>query len=81
MIMEYCVGTLERFLRPPKMKLTEETAMNYFKQIASGCHYLYMQNVVHRDLKPSNILIHKDGTIKIADFGFAKFMDEEMKDT
>jgi len=31
-------------------------------------------NVTHRDLKPANILMH-DGVFKIADFGFAKYVD------
>jgi serine/threonine protein kinase len=35
---------------------------------------------VHRDLKPSNILFSKEGILKIADFGFAKYLDSEKKE-
>lgn len=45
----------------------------------SGCSYLYDKNIFHRDLKPENILIHK-GNAKIADFGFAKVIEEDKKD-
>lgn len=31
-----------------------------------------MHRVLHRDLKPQNLLLHKDGTLKIADFGLAR---------
>jgi serine/threonine-protein kinase ULK/ATG1 len=41
---------------------------------------LYEQNVVHRDLKPSNILFDNNNVLKIADFGFAKFLEAESKD-
>ena len=33
--------------------------------------------IVHRDIKPENILIHRSGTVKIADFGIARMMDQE----
>ena len=48
--------------------------------MAAGCLYLFQKNVVHRDFKPSNILFAEDGTLKIADFGFAKYMDGEKKE-
>ena len=35
---------------------------------------LYKNNVIHRDIKPENILIH-NGSLKLSDFGFARFVD------
>jgi serine/threonine protein kinase len=78
--LEYCnQGDLEK-LAKQRGKLPEAEALVYFKQIVSGCKYLYDQNVIHRDLKPENILMHNN-TCKIADFGFAKCIEEDKKDT
>lgn len=49
--------------------LPEKTIKVYAKQILAGLEYLHENEVIHRDIKGSNILIHKDGTVKLADFG------------
>ena len=41
-----------------------------------GLNVLQEKNFIHRDLKFENILISKDGTLKIADFGLAKFLGD-----
>ena len=35
---------------------------------------MYKNNVIHRGIKPENILIH-NGSLKLGDFGFARFVD------
>jgi serine/threonine protein kinase len=40
--------------------------------IAKGVAHLHASHVVHRDLKPANILLTREGTPKVADFGFSK---------
>ncbi|KAG9231795.1 hypothetical protein BJ875DRAFT_498008 [Amylocarpus encephaloides] len=54
-----------------KGRLSEEEAMQYFRQILSAVGYCHSFNICHRDLKPENILLNKHGQIKIADFGMA----------
>jgi tRNA A-37 threonylcarbamoyl transferase component Bud32 len=51
-------------------------AMNYIKQAAIGLQQAHKEGLVHRDIKPRNIMLTKDGQIKVADFGLAKFQLE-----
>lgn len=42
------------------------------KQLLSGVKHMHENNFVHMDLKPENVLVNKNGTLKICDFGFAR---------
>ncbi|KAJ3073121.1 hypothetical protein HDU98_002210 [Podochytrium sp. JEL0797] len=57
-------------------RLSEEKARHVFKQIVSAVHHLATLNIIHRDIKDENILIDKDFTVKLIDFGSATFLDE-----
>ena len=60
---EYC-GTLK----------DDTQRLRLFLQICAGVAYANRSLVVHRDLKPGNILVTKDGTVKLLDFGIAKVL-------
>ncbi|XP_011310658.1 cyclin-dependent kinase 4 [Fopius arisanus] len=49
------------------------------REILLGVDFLHSHRIIHRDLKPQNILVTTEGRIKIADFGFAKTYDFEMR--
>ena len=53
-----------------------ELVQLYIRQILLGLEYLHREKIIHRDIKGANILIAKDGTAKLADFGASKAFPE-----
>ncbi|MGA2584325.1 MAG: protein kinase [Tepidisphaeraceae bacterium] len=63
------LGHLMQSIRP----MPEHDALRIASRICEALHYMHEHQVIHRDLKPDNIMICTDGTIRIMDFGIAKF--------
>jgi non-specific serine/threonine protein kinase/serine/threonine-protein kinase len=55
--------------------LRREARLRLFLEVCNAVQYAHQHLVVHRDLKPGNILVGKDGTPKLLDFGLAKLLD------
>jgi serine/threonine-protein kinase len=71
-VMEFVDGiTLKKYIEK-KGKLSVRESVGISLQIASGLEAAHSNNIIHRDIKPQNILISKDGTAKVTDFGIAK---------
>lgn len=71
-VMEYIDGiTLKEYMEK-KGTLNATEALHFIKQILKGLSHAHERGIVHRDVKPHNILLLKDGTIKITDFGIAR---------
>lgn len=72
LIMELVEGeSLAQRLQRDK-KLSVEHSIAIGKAVCSALQSAHSHSIIHRDLKPSNIIINKDDTIKIIDFGLAK---------
>lgn len=62
-------------------KLPVDLAMKFFRQIIYGLDFLHHHMICHRDLKPENILLDDNDDIKIADFGYARWMARDPTQT
>lgn len=72
LVMEYIDGvTMKEYLDKVKVLDWHEAAF-YIKQILKAMSHAHERGIVHRDLKPQNIMLLRDGTIKVTDFGIAK---------
>ncbi|MEO8097975.1 MAG: protein kinase [Acidobacteriota bacterium] len=72
LVMEYVEGqSLQASIQAGPIPL--ETALLYARQVASALEAAHEKAITHRDLKPGNIMIKPDGSVKVLDFGLAKF--------
>ena len=71
-VMELIDGiTLKQYINR-KGLLTWKESLHFATQIAKALQHAHSRGIVHRDIKPHNIMILKDGSVKVADFGIAR---------
>ena len=71
-VMEYVEGkTLKEYLAQ-NGALPWDKAVDFAIQIASALQHAHRKGIVHRDIKPQNIIVTKDETLKVTDFGIAR---------
>ena len=70
-VMELIDGiTLKQYMERPG-KLNWPEALHFITQIMKGLSHAHSRGIVHRDIKPQNIMVLRDGTVKVTDFGIA----------
>ncbi|MEG1620468.1 MAG: protein kinase, partial [Oscillospiraceae bacterium] len=78
-VMEFIDGiTLKEYIAQ-QGKLSWKEATYYTMQILRALSHAHDNGIVHRDIKPQNVMLLSDGTIKITDFGIARFARSETK--
>lgn len=78
-VMEYIDGiTLKEYIEEERV-LTWKDTVHFVIQILRALQHAHDKGIVHRDIKPQNIMLFSDGTIKVMDFGIAKFASEQGK--
>ena len=75
-VMEYVEGQpINQYCEAHSLTIRDR--LNLFMKVCSAVQYAHERNIIHRDLKPGNILVRKDGTPKLLDFGIAKILAGE----
>jgi serine/threonine-protein kinase len=70
--MEFLEGeTLNDYIKRQKV-LTEPEAVKIAVKICEALEYMHQQGITHRDLKPHNVMLCRDGSIRLMDFGIAR---------
>ena len=77
LIMEYVDGVeLNAYINKVTGAMPENKLIILFSKILDAIAYAHRKGMIHRDLKPSNIIITKDESVKILDFGIAKLVKD-----
>ncbi len=75
-ITEYVEGRTLTALLEERGRLPSELVALIGIELGQALGYAHEAGVLHRDLKPDNVMIRVDGTVKLMDFGIARFLDE-----
>ena len=75
-VTEFVKGQTLQSLISERGLIPSEVAAMVGLKLASALAYAHHAGIIHRDLKPENVMLSDDGTVKLMDFGIARFLDE-----
>ena len=74
-VMELIEGiTLKQYMQKRGGKLNWKESLHFITQIMKGLSHAHSRGIIHRDIKPHNIMVLRDGSVKVTDFGIARLM-------
>ncbi len=80
-VMEYCDGqSLDEVIKA-NGPLEETEIRKIFGRVGRAMNYAHQRGVIHRDVKPQNIMLLRDGSLKLTDFGLATPLDNTADDS
>ena len=72
-VMELLDGiTLKQYMQKKGGKLAWREALHFITQIMKALSHAHSRGIIHRDIKPHNVMVLRDGSLKVADFGIAR---------
>ncbi len=78
-VMEYIDGITMRQYIAHQGRLKWKDAVHFITQVLKALEHAHENGVIHRDIKSQNIMLLRDGTIKVMDFGIARFAREDIR--
>ena len=78
-VMEYVDGITLKEYTKQQGRVNAREAIYFITQILRALQHAHDKGIVHRDVKPQNIMLQADGTIKVTDFGIARFSRGETR--
>jgi len=73
-VMELIDGISLKQYMEKRGSLNWKETLHFAMQIATGLEHAHSRSIVHRDIKPHNVMVLKNGSVKVMDFGIARVM-------
>lgn len=78
-VMELVEGVTLKEYMERKGALSTAEVLHFVPQIASALEHAHSRGIIHRDIKPQNLILLRDGTLKVTDFGIARFVESKQE--